>query len=62
MVRDRLVVVVVAGRLGISRPVPDDLIIPVAAEAGIRSGVPLADVRRRVSVLAENAQRCLKTT
>src|SRR5688500_20407990 len=46
--------VIIAGVCRMGRTVPDDLIVPVAAVAGIGAGVPLADLRRLIAVLAEH--------
>src|SRR5688572_14157982 len=52
---DQLVVVVRSRILHMTRPVPNDLIIPVAAEPSVSPGVPFADLRGAVSVLAKDA-------
>ena len=54
--RQHLFVVVVACIVGMPRPVPDDLIIPVAAETGIGTGVPLTDLRGVITMLAKDAR------
>src|SRR5262249_57321310 len=50
---EQLLLVVRPGIVGVLGPVPDDLVVPVAAEAGVGAGVPLADLGRVVAVLAE---------
>jgi hypothetical protein len=51
---ENLILVVIAGVVRMRRAVPDDLIIPVAAVAGVCACVPLADLRSVVAVLAED--------
>src|SRR5262245_41274048 len=53
MMSDRLIVIVIGGRLGIFRPVPHELIIPIAPESGVGSRVPLADLGGDVAVAAQ---------
>ena len=48
---EELIGVIVAGVFRMAGSVPDDLVIPVAAEAGVGAGVPLADLRRVVALL-----------
>ena len=54
MIRNGLIVVVMTRRIGVRRAIPDDLEVPVAAVAGVDAGVPFADLRRVVPVLAED--------
>src|SRR5262249_10198495 len=51
-----LFLVVIAGVFGIPGPVPDDLIIPIAAEARVGPSVPLSDLCRLIAVLPEDAR------
>ena len=52
---DDLIVIVIRRIFGVFGPVPNDLVIPVASKPGVNSGMPLADVRGCVTVLAEDA-------
>ena len=45
-----LIGIIIAGVLGFAGAVPDDLIIPVTAEARVGAGVPLADLRGVVAL------------
>ena len=54
LVGDGLVVVVVLAGFGVFRAIPDELVVPVAAEAGIGTGVPFADLGGEVAFLAED--------
>src|SRR5947208_488941 len=47
---DDLVAVIDASVLRVLGPVPDNLVIPVAAIAGVRACVPLADLSRLITI------------
>ncbi len=51
--RQCLVVIVVAGVFGMCRPIPDNLIVPVATVSRVDAGMPLTDLRRLVAALSE---------
>ena len=46
-----LIGIIIAGVLRMAGPVPDDLVIPIAAKARVGAGVPLADLRGVVALL-----------
>src|SRR5262249_3025445 len=54
--REQLPFVVGRAVLGVFRPVPADLVVPVASEAGVGPGVPLADLGGVVAALAEEGR------
>src|SRR5262245_38358865 len=49
----QLIGVIIARVCGVFWPIPDDLIVPVTAEARIDAGVPLANLGRVIAGLAK---------